>query len=82
MMADEIKNKIMQDLSSTLVQILDNMGRQKAIAALEIFKEHEKFRKQLEQMNDAEPEPAVAGDKEIGPDDDFLRPDPMVAAAS
>jgi len=26
------------------------MGRQKAIAALEIYREHEKFRKQLENM--------------------------------
>ena len=48
----EIKEKIMSDLSSTLVLILDNMGRQKAIAALEIYREHEKFRKQLEAMND------------------------------
>ncbi len=45
---DEIKEKINQDLSSTLVMILDNMGRQKAIAALEIYREHEKFRKTLE----------------------------------
>ena len=34
--------------------ILDNMGRQKAIAALEIYREHEKFRKQLENMEDIE----------------------------
>ena len=44
-MLKEVKEKIMQDLSSTLVLILDNMGRQKAIAALEIYREHEKFRK-------------------------------------
>ena len=30
-MTNEIKEKITQDLSSTLVLILDNMGRQKAI---------------------------------------------------
>ena len=54
---EEIKAKIMQDLSSTLVLILDNMGRQKAIAALEIYREHEKFRKQLEAMQDTD-EPA------------------------
>lgn len=51
-MTDEIKEKIYQDFSSTLVLILDNMGRQKAIAALEIYREHEKFRKNLEQMQD------------------------------
>ena len=34
LMAEEIKEKIYQDFSSTLVLILDNMGRQKAIAAL------------------------------------------------
>lgn len=47
-MAEEIKQKIYEDFSSTLVLILDNMGRQKAIAALQIFPEHGKFRKQLE----------------------------------
>ena len=63
---DEIKDKILQDLSSTLVLILDNLGRQKAIQALEIYKEHEKFRKQLEAMQE---EPAQNGfdapDKQI-----------------
>jgi len=39
-------------LTSTLVLILDNIGRQKAIAALEIYREHEKFRRALEQMQD------------------------------
>lgn len=36
-------------------------------------------------MNIEEPEPAhaaAAGDKEIGPDDGFLRPDPVLATAS
>ena len=32
--------------------ILDNMGRQKAIAALEIYREHEKFRKSLEAIQE------------------------------
>ena len=40
-------------MSSTLVLILDNMGRQKALAALEVYREHEKFRKSLEQMQDS-----------------------------
>ena len=52
---EEIKEKIIQDLSTTLVMILDNMGRSKAIQALEIYREHEKFRKHLEQMKDDEP---------------------------
>ena len=49
-MQDEIKDKILNDLSSTLVMILDNIGRQKAIQALEIYREHEKVRKHLENM--------------------------------
>ena len=63
-MADEIKEKIYHDLSSTLVMVLDNMGRKKAIAALEIYREHEKFRKSLEQMQDgAEEEPPLEAQK-------------------
>ena len=49
--------------------ILDNMGRQKAIAALEIYREHEKFRKQLETMQDA-------------PNDSPAKPTPAAAAAT
>ena len=59
--------------------ILDNMGRQKAIAALEIYREHEKFRKQLENMQDtddqpAKPTPAAAAAADPEPvDDGFLQ---------
>ena len=45
---EAMKEKIYKDLTSTLVLILDNIGRQKAIAALEVYREHEKFRKSLE----------------------------------
>lgn len=79
-MANEIKEKINQDFSSTLVLILDNMGRQKALAALEIYREHEKFRKSLEMMQDgyAEPknEPVMEARQNLeidDDDDDFLR---------
>ena len=48
---EEIKSRIHNDLSSTLVLILDNMGRQKAMQALEVYREHEKFRKELQLMN-------------------------------
>ena len=82
-MAEQIKDRIHKDLSSTLVLILDNMGRQKAIAALEIYREHEKFRKQLEQMQEGsveEPrlEPQKAALQQAGieqtEEDDFLMP--------
>ena len=53
--ADEIKEKINKDLSETLILILDNFGRQKAIAALEIYREHEKVKNKLLEMSD-EPE--------------------------
>lgn len=74
----------MQDLSSTLVLILDNMGRQKAIAALEIYREHEKFRKQLESMQDAndaaDNTPAAAQVQPEEPvDDGFLQAEPKPA---
>ena len=59
-MTNEIKEKITQDLSSTLVLILDNMGRQKAIQALEIYREHEKFRKKLEEVSQDPTDPAPA----------------------
>ena len=80
-MAEQIKDRIHKDLSSTLVLILDNMGRQKAIAALEIYREHEKFRKQLEMMQEGsieEPklEPQKAALQQAGIDqneeDEFL----------
>ena len=45
--ADEIQEKVVKDLQETLVLILDNIGRQKALQALEIYKEHEKFRNKL-----------------------------------
>jgi len=50
----------MQDLCSTLVLVLDNMGRQRAIQALEIYREHEKFRKSLEEMQDSPIKVAVS----------------------
>jgi len=50
--ADEIKEKINKDLSETLILILDNFGRQKAIAALEIYREHEKVKNKLVEMAD------------------------------
>lgn len=67
--ADEIKEKINKDLSETLILILDNFGRQKAIAALEIYREHEKVKNKLLEMSD-EPE-----DKTEQPvvDDGFLQ---------
>ena len=48
--ADEIKEKINMDFSATLVMILDNFGRQKAIAAIESYREHEKVKNKLLEM--------------------------------
>lgn len=47
-MADEIGQMTTKDLQQTLVLILDNLGRQKALQALEIYREHEKFKSKLE----------------------------------
>ena len=67
--ADEIKEKINMDLSATLVLILDNFGRQKAISAIEIYREHEKVKNKLLEMSEEkveqEPQPEV--------DDGFLQ---------
>lgn len=64
---DEIKEKIMQDLCSTLVLVLDNMGRQRAIQALEVYREHEKFRKSLEDMQEDSINGAASSSKQKSP---------------
>ena len=68
--ADEIKEKINKDLSETLVLILDNFGRQKAISALEIYREHEKVKNKLLEMSD---EPEVKTKQQSVVDDGFLQ---------
>ena len=42
-----IQDMTTKDLQQSLVLILDNLGRQKAYAALEIYHEHDQFRQKL-----------------------------------